>query len=134
MAFASCQKAEKTAIEFGELPSQAQTFVQTHFADKQIAAVYRDNDISDKDFEVIFTDGANIDFNKRGDWDEVEDRDADGVPEDIIPAPIRQFVSDRHPGQYVVQIGKEGNKYDVELNTDIEIVFDKNGNFVRYDD
>ena len=129
MAFASCQKAEKTAIEFGELPSQAQTFVQTHFADKQIAAVYRDND-----FEVIFTDGANIDFNKRGDWDEVEDRDADGVPEDIIPAPIRQFVSDRHPGQYVVQIGKEGNKYDVELNTDIEIVFDKNGNFVRYDD
>ena len=101
MTLTACHKAEKVAIEFSELPAAAQTFVQTHFADKQISIVYHD---------------------------------ADGVPTAIIPAAINEYVAAKHAGQYVVQIGKDGKNYEVELNSTIEIVFDKNGNFLRYDD
>lgn len=130
----ACQEEGKKAIEFDSLPETAKELVNTHFADKQVAAVYRDHEVTDKDYEVIFTDGANIDFTKKGEWDEVEDRDADGVPEAIIPQAIREYVNEKHTGQYVVQIGKERKEYEVELNSSIEITFDKNGKFVRYDD
>ena len=134
MTLTACHKAEKVAIEFSELPAAAQTFVQTHFADKQISIVYHDQEVADKGYEVIFTDGANVDFTRQGEWDEVEDRDADGVPTAIIPAAINGYVAAKHAGQYVVQIGKDGKNYEVELNSTIEMVFDKNGNFLRYDD
>ncbi len=134
MTLAACHEEEKKAIEFGNLPVAAQTFVQTHFADKQISIIYHDTEVADKDYEVIFTDGANIDFTKQGDWDEVEDRDADGVPTAIIPAAINEYVASHHASQYVVQIGKDGKKYEVELNSTVEMVFDRSGAFLRYDD
>lgn len=134
MSLLSCQKDEKQVIEFNELPEAAQTFVETHFSDKQVSIIYHDRELTDNEYEVIFSDGANIDFTKKGEWDEVEDRDADGVPQAIIPQAILDYVSTNHNGQYIVQIGKERNNYEVELNSTVEIVFDKNGQFIRYDD
>lgn len=134
MTLAACHDEEKKAIEYGKLPTAAQTFVQTHFADKQISIIYHDTEVADKDYEVIFTDGANIDFTKRGEWNEVEDRDADGVPAAIIPAAISEYVASHHAGQYVVQIGKDRRTYEVKLNSTVEIVFDLSGAFLRYDD
>jgi len=132
--FASCQDEGKKAIQFSELPQVAQTFVQTHFADKQVSVVYHDQEIADNEYEVIFTDGARVDFTKNGEWDEVEDRDTDGVPTAIIPQAITTYVTTNHAANYVVQISKDRNNYEVELNNSMELVFDKNGNFVRYDD
>lgn len=131
---AACHKDEKKVIEFSELPQTAQTFVQTHFADKQVAIVYYDKEIAKSEYEVRFTDGANIDFKKNGDWIEVEDRDTDGVPTAIIPDAINTYVATHHTNQYVVQIGKERNGYEVELNSAIELLFNGEGAFVRYDD
>ncbi|MDY6371463.1 MAG: PepSY-like domain-containing protein [Bacteroidales bacterium] len=135
-AFASCacSKPEKRVIEFTALPQAAQTFVQTHFADKQVAIVYRDRELFDKDYEVIFMDGSNVDFNGSGTWTEVEDRDANGVPTAIIPAAIQEYVTARHPGQYIVEISKDTYGYDVELNTTIELEFNKSGQIRGYDD
>ncbi len=133
-AFASCHEDGKKAIQFSELPEAAQTFVQTHFADKQISIVYHDQEIIDNEYEVIFTDGAKVDFTKNGEWDDVEDRDADGVPTAIIPQAILTYVATNHAANYVVQIAKDRNEYEVELNNSMELVFNKDGNFVRYDD
>ena len=132
--FPACHEDGKKNIQFGELPQQAQTFVNTHFADKQVSVVYRDSEVGDNDYELLFTDGANIDFTKKGEWNEVEDRDADGVPIAIMHQDIVNYVSTNFAGQYVVQIGKERNDFEVELNNGVELVFDKNGQFLRHDD
>lgn len=134
MTFTACNDDEKKAIQFSELPQAAQTFVQTHFADKQVSTVFHDNEVADNEYEVIFTDGANIDFTGSGEWDDVEDRDANGVPQAIIPQGVIDYVAANHAGQYVVQIGKDRNNYEVELNNTVEMVFNKNGEFLRYDD
>ncbi len=136
LAFASCActKPEKRVVEFTSMPQQAQTFINTHFADKQIAICYQDRELFDKDYEVIFMDGSNVDFTSSGVWTEVEDRDADGVPTAIIPAAILEYVNARHPGQYIVEISKDRQGYDVELNTTIELEFNNNGQLRRYDD
>lgn len=134
MGLSACNEEEKRVIEFDALPEAAQTFVQTHFADKQVAIVYHDRDAADKDYEVVFTDGANIDFTRKGEWDEAEDRDADGLPTAFMPQSIVDYAADKHPGQNIVQIDRGRKGYEVELSSGIELVFDKNGAFVRYDD
>lgn len=134
VSLSACNHEDKKVIQFGELPQAAQTFVDTHFADKQVSIVYHDNELADKDYEVIFTDGANIDFSKKGEWTEVEDRDTNGVPTAIMLQGIVDYVSTNFAGQYVVQLGKERSNYEVELNNGVEMVFDKEGQFLRYDD
>ena len=136
VAFASCacSKPDKQVIEFTALPQQAQTFVQTHFSDKQIAVVYRDTELFDKDYEVIFVDGSNVDFSSKGVWTEVEDLDADGIPTAIVPQAIADYVVERHPGQRIVEISKDRLGYDVELSSTIELEFNNDGQLRRYDD
>lgn len=134
VSLSACNHEDKKVIQFGELPQAAQTFVDTHFADKQVSIVYHDTELADKDYEVIFTDGANIDFSKKGEWTEVEDRDTNGVPTAIMLQGIVDYVSTNFAGQYVVQLGKERSNYEVELNNGLEMVFDKEGQFLRYDD
>ncbi|MBR2958707.1 MAG: PepSY-like domain-containing protein [Bacteroidales bacterium] len=134
VSLSACNHEDKKVIQFGELPQEAQTFVDTHFADKQVSIVYHDTELADKDYEVIFTDGANIDFSKKGEWTEVEDRDTNGVPTAIMLQGIVDYVSTNFAGQYVVQLGKERSNYEVELNNGVEMVFDKEGQFLRYDD
>lgn len=134
VSLSACNHEDKKVIQFCELPQAAQTFVDTHFADKQVSIVYHDTELADKDYEVIFTDGANIDFSKKGEWTEVEDRDTNGVPTAIMLQGIVDYVSTNFAGQYVVQLGKERSNYEVELNNGVEMVFDKEGQFLRYDD
>jgi len=134
MSLIACHEKGKEAIEFSELPQTSQSFVKTHFANKQVSAVYHDHDVADNEYEVIFADGANVDFTGNGEWDEVEDRDTNGVPQAIIPQGVLDYVATKHAGQYVVQIGKDSKFYDVELNSTIEMIFNKKGEFIRYDD
>ena len=133
VSLSACNHEDKKVIQFGELPQAAQTFVDTHFADKQVSIVYHDTELADKDYEVIFTDGANIDFSKKGEWTEVEDRDTNGVPTAIMLQGIVDYVTTNFAGQYVVQLGKERSNYEVELNHGVEMVFDKEGQLLRYD-
>ncbi|KWW29742.1 MAG: Protein of unknown function (DUF2874) [bacterium P3] len=133
VSLTSCRHHDGQTAAVDALPATAQTFVQTHFSDKQVAAVRHDRDILDGDYEVIFTDGASIDFTRSGAWEEVKDRDADGVPAAIIPQPILDHVAANHAGQHVVQISREATGYDVELSSTLELEFDANGVFLRYD-
>ena len=130
MSLMYCSKDGKRNINFNELPQTAQTFVQSHFSDKQVSIVYREHN----EYEVVFVDGAKIEFTRNGEWDEVEDHDADGIPVAIMLQPIVDYVKANHPGQPIVKINKERSKYEVELSSTIEIIFNKSGDFVRYDD
>lgn len=132
--FLSCESSNTKPIEFSSLPSKAQAFVKQHFADKTVSMVFCDDELFDTDYEVRFSDGSSVEFDDKGEWTSVEVKTSEGVPAAIIPQSIRTFVADKHPACYVVDIDKGKREYDVELNNGIDIVFDKNGNFKRYED
>ena len=125
---------DKIAINFSDLPQASQDFIKKHFGDKQIAIIYKDLFDADVDYDVIFTDGSSVDFDKNGLWEEIEVKDLVGVPDAIVPNKILTFVKQKHPNNHIKEISRKFHKYDVELNNSIEIVFDKNGNFKHYDD
>lgn len=56
------------------------------------------------------------------------------VPTSIIPTSIRTTVAKLQPKQRIVGIEKERRGYDVELSNGVEMKFDRDGKFMRYDD
>jgi hypothetical protein len=132
--FFSCESSNSRVLDFHQLPAKAQSFIKTHFADKEITLVFSDDDFIDRDYEVSFADGTKVDFNKNGEWTSVDMGKNGSVPADIMPANINSYVTARHPNSNVVDIDKDFFEYKVELSNGIEIVFEKDGDFKRYDD
>jgi len=124
----ACNSPE-TPITKEQLPQAAQTFINQYFGKLQIAYIQKDND----SYDVKFSNGFEVDFDKKGEWKDV-DCQTSQVPAGIVPANIRNYVNTNYKGSFIVQIDRDHNEYEVELNNGLDLVFDKNGDFKRIDD
>ncbi|WP_369695841.1 PepSY-like domain-containing protein [uncultured Duncaniella sp.] len=50
-----------------------------------------------------------------------------------MPA-IATYVKQNHKGSRIIGIEKKRNGYEIELSNDLDLEFDKQGNFIRFDD
>jgi hypothetical protein len=92
-----------------------------------------ETDFLDKTFDVIFTNGDKVEFDKKGNWTKI-DCEHTQVPAEVIPAAIQQYLSKNYPDAKVVKIEKTDRKgYDVDLNNGFDIEFDKHMNVREID-
>lgn len=121
-------------IAFDKLPSAARAFVTKHFADQKVSFAKYDNEILDKNYEVIFTNGTKIEFDRKGNWLDVDCKQG-SVPAAIVPKAIADYIKANHPGLEIRQIEKRGRRgYQVDLSNDVDLRFDTRGAFVGFDD
>ena len=52
-------------IQVNQLPQTAQTFIKTHFPDNKVAMAKMETDWFDKSYDVIFTNGDKLEFDKK---------------------------------------------------------------------
>jgi hypothetical protein len=116
-------------VSFAQLPQKAQQFINKHFSSVGFLSAKQD----DGEYEVVLKDGTKIDFTLQGDWKEV-DCHVTAVPAAIVPATIAQYVKTNFPNNIITKIEKNYNGYDIELETDLELKFDKSGKFLYADD
>ena len=77
-------------INFTQLPQAAQKFVKQHFPKAKIAFVKMENELFDKSYDVVFNNGDKLEFDKKGEWTEVNCKST-VVPAKVIPAPIKKI-------------------------------------------
>lgn len=115
------------------LPTVAQELLKKNFK-ADVSFVKEEKSMGRiSEYEVVLTDGTEVTFDAKGNWRDVEASAKRGVPESMVPAAIAGYVKQNHKNTVIVSIDKERNHYDVELSNGIDIVFDANGTFVRYD-
>lgn len=120
-------------IQVTEMPKEAQSFVKSHFANQSVAVAKMESDFFDKTYDVIFTNGDKVEFDKKGNWTKV-DCEHTQVPQAVIPAAIQQYVSKNYPDAKVVKIEKTDRKgFDVDLSNGFDIEFDKKMRVVEID-
>lgn len=130
LALQSCEKKD-VAIDSNKLPATAQSFITAHFPQATIQRVVKDYDDGSHTYKTILSDGTFIEFSSGGEWREVENH-ATGVPTAIIPDSILDYIETNYTNNFVV--GIEFRKlYVVDLNSDLELIFSKNGEFMRVD-
>ena len=119
-------------ISKGQLPAQAQSFLNEHFAGAKISYVKQDTDFLDRAYEVMLADGTKIEFSNKGNWEEVDCRYTE-VPAAVIPAPIVKFLSENHPDARVLKIERDRRGYEVKLSNRIELGFNNDFELVDFD-
>lgn len=117
------------------LPQTAKDFIETHFPEHTV------RDIDNKKspitngtvFEVTLSNGTELDFDKDGEWRELDAEDRETIPLAILPNGIRDYLNAEHNGIGLKSVDKELEGYELELQNDIDLFFDLEGNFLRED-
>lgn len=116
------------------LPQAAQTILAQHFK-ANVSVVKIDKDYGRvSEYEVILTNGTEISFDRNGNWKNVEVGANATIPSAFIPSQIAEYVKANMSGKKIVGIEKKRSGYDVELSNGVDMKFDKDGQFIRYDD
>ncbi len=120
-------------IQIGQLPTTAQTFITTHFKNAKVALAKQETELFDKSYDVIFTNGEKVEFNKSGEWTEVSCK-INGVPDAIVPQAIKDYVKANYPDARILKIERDRHEYEVKLSNRWEITFDNQMRVIDIDD
>jgi len=129
----SVEASNDRPIVFEQLPTQSQQFIKNYFSGQSIALVKMESDFLYKSYEVIFTNGDKIEFDKSGAWKEVGCKYS-SLPPGVIPVALRNYVSANYPGVDVRKIEKKSRgRYEMELANGLDLTFDSKFNLIDVD-
>ena len=103
------------------------------FKDHKVALAKQETELFYKSYDVVFTNGEKVEFDKAGEWTEVKCQQSE-VPAQIIPEAIRTYVKTNYPDTKIVQIEKDKKEYEVKLSNRWEIKFDSKMRVIDIDD
>ena len=94
------------AITVDQLPQKAQEFIQKYFPKNEISLAKMEKDFWEKKYEVVFVNGEKAEFLKDGSWEKVD-------------------VSKHYPEAKILKIERDSKTYEVKLNNQLELEFNK---------
>ena len=99
-----------------------------------VAYAVEDPKIIGSEYEVVYTDRTQVDFENNGEWSSVERR-YEAVPAAIVPEQIRNYLAgSSYPNAYITKIDRDKYAWEVELSSGLEIKFDHQFRVVEIDD
>ena len=126
-------------VPFGDispdkLPSASIAFIGQHFPGETVFSAEKELNAGRTVYDVKLSSGTEVTFDEDGEWKGVNCGTRQ-VPDAIIPTKILEYVTKNFPDAYITEIEYKytTKRYKVELNTDTELRFDKDGNFVNVD-
>lgn len=120
-------------ISMTQLPSTAQQTIKKYFSNRKVALAKQETDIFEKSYEVVFNNGEKIEFDRRGNWTEIDCK-MSSVPAKLVPASITRYVKSTYPGTKILKIEKDTYDYEVKLSNRLEIKFNKSFQVIDIDD
>jgi len=119
--------AQTIVLTGSEIPDQISAYVSKNFPGKNIENVFWDN----HEYEVKLDDRTELEFEKNFSIKEIESDTP--LPQTVVPVKIWKFVTTRYPKQKIRSWKILNSGQEIELNNDIDLFFDLNGNFIRID-
>lgn len=130
----ACADNDKVTNNINELPQVSRTFLSNYFNGNKVSHIKIDKDLFLIDsYNVILTDGTSVEFNREGEWKEVKSFQQN-IPDTLIPAEVKQYVSQNYPSQKIMTVERGKRKVSVDLANGLELKFDLNGNLIDIDD
>lgn len=125
--------ADDRPIPVEQLPAAAKAFVKEHFPENPIVYAKIDIEMQKTEYEARLNDGSKVEFDEQGNWKEVDCHNK-AVPTALVPKTVAEYVQAKFPDIAVTKIARKWYGYEVELLSDLELRFDKEGAFIGFDD
>jgi hypothetical protein len=132
MLFIAMTVSAQKKIEVFELPLASINFIREYFPNVTVDKATKDAEHGEKGYEVILSDGTEIEFWKDGKWREVDGKN-NPIPTDFINRKIVDYVTKNYPKNKITHIDYGHKDVDVDLTDKIDLEFTKEGTFIKGD-
>lgn len=129
LLFSACKKEK--VIDDNDLPRDARDFIATHFSGITISQSVREWDDTRWKYEVYLSNGTKLEFNHKGEIEEIAGNSA--LPDSALPALLVSYADTHYPDEYIRKWELDSTTQEITLSNNVELVFDKQGNFLRID-
>jgi len=122
---------KETILNENDIPTEIKTYVEKHFPGSKILQCVKDKDGLELNYDVIIEGNFKLEFNKKKEIESI-----DGVtklPDSVIPAKILTYVQTNYSSNFITDWDIDRNDQQIELDNDIELKFNKSGDFLRID-
>ena len=119
-------------INVSQLPEKAQTLLTTYFPEAKVSLARKEFDVTELSYDVIFTNGSKVEFDRKGEWTEV-DCLTQPLPAGIVPATIEKVIKEQYPDAKATKIERDRREIDVKLSNRVELTFNKKMQLIDID-
>lgn len=119
-------------IEVSDLPPASINFIREYFPNATVDKAKKDAEHGEKGYEVILSDGTEVEFWKDGKYREVDGKKKP-IPTGFIDRKIVDYVTKNYPNNKITHIDYGHKDVDVDLTDDIDLEFTKEGTFIKGD-
>lgn len=123
---------DSSYINVSALPQSIKDYISNNYPNAAILYAEEDYDDGQTIYEVKLDNGMELEFDSNGN---LLSSDDDNIPIAQLPQAILDYVSNNYPNNTIVEAEFEfenGQKmYEVELDNELELYFDMNGNFIK---
>lgn len=121
--------AQKKYLSPNEVPAQISEYVGKHFPADQIAYVKKKEKLHYTKYSIKLDSNVELKFDGDFKIHEIESKKA--LPKSVIPEPIWDYVEKNYPNNTIREWKLKKNGQEIELNNDLDLLFDENGNFLK---
>lgn len=130
-AIGAASASDRIVYNDTPLPLQAKNLLAKHFKAKvNFVKVEKTFFGSNSDYEVVLKNGTEVEFDSTGNLKSV-DAGANGVPSSLVLPAISTYIKQNCKNQKIVELEIKKNNYKVELQDGRDLLFDRDGKFVR---
>lgn len=124
-------QAQKRYLSANEVPQAIQTFITKNFPENKLISVRENQKYGKIEYKIKLTGKTKLKFDQNYKIVEIDSKTA--LPEQVIPQKIREYVAQHFPNHYIVEWEDKKISQKIELNNDLDIYFDRDGNFLKMD-
>lgn len=129
--FVGIANAQKNYLAPADTPAQISKYVKQHFPDGQIVYVKKKDKLHYTKYKVKLDTQVELEFD--GDFNIYEIESKSPLPASVIPPKIQHYVSQHYPTHQIKEWELKKNGQKVELTNDVDLLFDREGNFLKID-
>lgn len=126
----SCDK--ELHIPEHKIPIEIKNYVSTHFSSCSILRAVKENDENDEMYEINLSCGFKLEFNKNKGIIDIDGTTK--IPDSVVPDKLLTYVGSNYPNNYIIGWEIQGSNQQVDLNNNVTLVFNMQGDFIRIDD
>ena len=123
--------AQKKYLAVSETPGQIISYINAHFPKSEIISVEKDKEFLKTEYKVKLNTMVELVFDGNFSIKKIESKSA--LPQSVVPEKIVAYIHKNYPNNKILEWKKEKKGQKIELDNDIDVVFDLNGKFLGID-
>ena len=122
----------KQPIAFDKVPQPVQTELQKYFTQDQVQYATFEKALGQKLYTFVLEDGTKIRYNHKAVLRKIENKN--GILTTLVPEKIMEYAKATFPKATITEYVCDKSRKEIELNNNMELIFNKRCKFLRIED